>query len=203
MIGDAERLHARPLVPVAGPRRGLWWGATRLGSLLRDASFLLAGLLAVAAWDVTGSDLDISRWFGNAGGFAWRDHWFVAGVLHANAKWLAWLVGVLLLVNVWRPFPFARDVPKGRRVWWAATTLACAALIPLLKLVRLTSCPWSLAEIGGSARYISHWAFGEAGGGAGGVASRPVTRPRRSASSRATSSRCATAHPSRRGAGYS
>jgi len=37
----------------------------------------------------------------------------------------------------------------------------------LLKLGSLTSCPWSLAEFGGTATYVSHWAFGQADGGPG------------------------------------
>ena len=41
--------------------------------------------------------------------------------------------------------------------------------IPLLKRVSLTSCPWSLAEFGGAARPVSHWAWGVADGGAGTV----------------------------------
>ena len=134
---------------------------------LRDALFLLAGLLAVSAWDATGLDLAVSRLFADAGGFVWRDNWLLAGVLHQNARWLAWLIGAALLVNVWRPLPFARATPKRLRVWWIATTIACVALIPLMKLASLTSCPWSLAEFGGTAHYVSHWAFGQADGGPG------------------------------------
>jgi membrane-associated PAP2 superfamily phosphatase len=37
----------------------------------------------------------------------------------------------------------------------------------LLKQLSLTSCPWSLAEFGGSARHVSHWAWGVADGGEG------------------------------------
>jgi membrane-associated PAP2 superfamily phosphatase len=133
----------------------------------RDGVVLFIGLLAIVAWDATGLDLTISRLFGDASGFAWRDQWLFAVVLHEGAKWLAWAIGGLLLVGIWRPLPFARACPKGMRVWWLATTLACVALIPLLKQFSLTSCPWSLTEFGGTARYVSHWAFGQADDGPG------------------------------------
>jgi len=138
-----------------------------LRRLRRDGAFLLAGLLAVTAWDATALDLPISRLFADSHGFGWRDHWLFAGVLHEGAKWFAWAIGGLLLINIWRPFPFARGCPRPLRIWWLATTLACVALIPAMKQFSLTSCPWSLAEFGGTARYVSHWAFGVTDGGPG------------------------------------
>ena len=36
-----------------------------------------------------------------------------------------------------------------------------------LKVFSLTSCPWSLAEFGGSATHVSHWLIGQADGGPG------------------------------------
>ena len=140
---------------------------SRHSPLLRDAAWLLAGFLALAAWDAAGLDLPISRLFGNAAGFALRDQWFVAGVLHNGARWVAWGVGLVLLIGIWRPLPFARRLERAERVWWLAATLACVALIPLLKYVSLTSCPWSLAEFGGPASHVSHWLFGQADGGPG------------------------------------
>ena len=71
------------------------------------------------------------------------------------------------MANAWRPLPFARSVPRPRRAWWLATTLATVVLIPLLKRGSLTSCPWSLAEFGGVATYVSHWAWGMPDGGDG------------------------------------
>jgi membrane-associated PAP2 superfamily phosphatase len=138
-------------------RRPLW----------RDLAFLFAGLLAITAWDLTGLDLPISRLFADAHGFAWRDHWLAGAVMHDGTRGAAWLLGAVLAVNVWWPLPFARAVARPVRIWWLATTLACVGLIPLLKVVSLTSCPWSLAEFGGTARHVSHWAFGERDGGPG------------------------------------
>jgi membrane-associated PAP2 superfamily phosphatase len=132
-----------------------------------DAARLGLAFLALCAWDALGLDLDVSRLFGDASGFSWRDHWLVGGILHANARWVAWTFCLGLLANVWRPLPFARSVPRPERWWWLATTLACVLLIPLLKRGSLTSCPWSLAEFGGVARHVSHWAWGVSDGGTG------------------------------------
>lgn len=136
-------------------------------TLSRDLLHLGAGLLLLAAWDLVGLDLPISRLFADTSGFALRDQWFVSGVLHSGARWVAWVVAIVLVVGIWRPLPFARDVPRRERVLWVLATIACVALIPLLKQVSLTSCPWSLAEFGGPARKVSHWLVGQADGGTG------------------------------------
>jgi membrane-associated PAP2 superfamily phosphatase len=136
-------------------------------TLPRDVVFLLVGLLALIAWDVVGLDLPISRLFGNAAGFALRDHWLTEGVLHNGARWLAWGVAIVLVIGIWRPLPIARRLSRRERVAWVVTTLACVILIPLLKQVSLTSCPWSLAEFGGTARHVSHWLVGQTDGGPG------------------------------------
>lgn len=132
-----------------------------------DAAALAMAFIALFTWDALGLDLPISRLFGGAPGFAWRDHWFVAGVLHGGARWVAWAVALVLVANVWRPMSFARELSRGARAWWAVATVACVILIPLLKQVSLTSCPWSLHEFGGTAAYVSHWALGMRDGGQG------------------------------------
>ena len=152
-------------------RRAAWAPASpaRLarGELRRDLLILAAAFAALLAWDGLGLDLPISRLFGSAGGFAWRDQWFVSAVLHSGARYLAWAVALVLAAGIWRPLPFARGLPRADRIAWVAATAACAVLIPLLKLASLTSCPWSLAEFGGAARHVSHWALGQADGGPG------------------------------------
>jgi membrane-associated PAP2 superfamily phosphatase len=40
-------------------------------------------------------------------------------------------------------------------------------LVPLLKRVSATSCPWDLAEFGGHALYVPHWRLGVSDGGPG------------------------------------
>jgi len=133
----------------------------------RDLLILAASFLALIAWDALGLDLPISRLFGDASGFPWRDQWLVSDVLHSGARYLAWVLAIVLAIGIWRPLPFARGLTREERVAWVLATVACALLIPLLKLASLTSCPWSLAEFGGTATKVSHWAFGVADGGPG------------------------------------
>ena len=133
----------------------------------RDAVALALAFIALFAWDALGLDLPISRVFGAADGFAWRDQWFVAGVLHAGARWVGWAVALTLVASIWRPLPLARSLSPAARTWWVAATVACVLLIPLLKQLSLTSCPWSLGEFGGAAAYVSHWAIGVRDGGPG------------------------------------
>ncbi|MGQ3050199.1 MAG: phosphatase PAP2 family protein [Roseateles sp.] len=60
-------------------------------------------------------------------------------------------------------------MPRRSRLWWIGTTLACVALIPVLKRASSTSCPWSLIQFGGDfARYVPHWLLGLPDGGPGG-----------------------------------
>ncbi|MDR7331625.1 phosphoethanolamine--lipid A transferase [Roseateles asaccharophilus] len=138
------------------PARRSW----RLESL---GTWLSLGVLLL--WDASGLDLRFARYWGDAGGFAWREHWLTAGVLHEGGRALAWVVVALLVVNVVRPL--WRLQSRRERVWWLAVTLACVALIALLKRASTTSCPWDLTEFGGVARHLSHWRLGVADGGGG------------------------------------
>jgi membrane-associated PAP2 superfamily phosphatase len=136
--------------------------------LRRDLSSLLVALALVLLWDASGLDLPAVRIFGSAAGFVWRDHWLTHGLLHEGARVLGNLVLLALVVNVWRPLPFARRLSRRERLAWLATLLLCVATIPLLKAGSLTSCPWSLEEFGGSAHHVSHWLWGVRDGGGGG-----------------------------------
>lgn len=135
--------------------------------LRRDLLVLALGLVVLVAWDALGLDLPISRLFGAASGFPWRDHWLFADVLHTGVRYAAWALAIVLAVGIWRPLPFARGLARRERVAWVVATIGCAVVIPTLKLASLTSCPWSLAEFGGTATHVSHWAFGVADGGPG------------------------------------
>lgn len=136
--------------------------------LRRDLSVCLALLALLLLWDLSGWDLAIMRAFAGRSGFAWRDHWFTTVVLHQGGRLVGWVVLIGLIVQLWRPLPFASDLPASERRWWLATCLLCLLVIPLLKHASQTSCPWSLAEFGGTARYVSHWRLGTADGGGGG-----------------------------------
>jgi membrane-associated PAP2 superfamily phosphatase len=115
----------------------------------------LAALVLLLAWDLLALDRAAMHLVGSAQGFGWRDHVLTSGLLHGGGRVLGWAVLALLVVNVWRPlWP---GPSRGERVRWLAVTLLCALLVPALKQLSPTSCPWDLAEFGGQARYLPHW----------------------------------------------
>jgi len=135
----------------------------------RAAALALLALLPLMLWEVAGGDMPLSRVFGSAQGFAWRNDWWMSTVLHDGTRHLAWLLAALLVLNVWRPLTPA--LTRRERVWWLLATLAGAAVVPLVKHQSLTSCPWDLAEFGGLAHHVPHWlqlgplAVADGGGG--------------------------------------
>jgi membrane-associated PAP2 superfamily phosphatase len=131
------------------------------------ATILIAFALLLFAWDATGLDLAMMRGLGGPAGFAWRDAFVTRVVLHDGGRIVAALLLVGLVVNIWKPIGPMTRVPRADRVWCLAACVACLVGISLLKRASLTSCPWSLAEFGGVARYVSHWAWGVADGGGG------------------------------------
>jgi membrane-associated PAP2 superfamily phosphatase len=136
----------------------------------RDAAWALAGLALLAAWDASGLDLAAARLFGSAQGFAPRDTWWANRVLHDGGRWAAWAVLAALALPLLRRPPAAAAPPqpgRGERGFWVLAMLLTALVVPLLKRASLTSCPWDLAEFGGTARYVSHWLPGVADGGGG------------------------------------
>lgn len=133
--------------------------------LKRDVGIALAALLPVVAWDASGLDLAVQRLFGNADGFVWRSHWATSTVLHQGGRALAWVVVALLALNVVRPL--GCSLTRGERLRWLLVTLLVFTVVPLVKDTSATSCPWSLAEFGGKASYVSHWRWGVGDGGPG------------------------------------
>ena len=134
------------------------------------ASAWSAALLCLAlllAWDASGLDLSIVRAIGTAEGFALRQHWLTAQLVHEGGRWLSALGLVsLLLINL-LPRRLLPDLSRRERRVWLACTLLSLLLISLIKRVSSTSCPFDLVEFGGVARYISHWQFGLPDGGPG------------------------------------
>jgi membrane-associated PAP2 superfamily phosphatase len=76
------------------------------------------------------------------------------------------MMGFILLANL-RPRQVLPGLTRSERLGWLLTTLLCLVVVSLIKRASLTSCPWDLAEFGGTAHYISHWAFGLRDGGGG------------------------------------
>ena len=156
----AHRLTAMPLrqpAPAPAP-----------ATVSRDVWWLAAGLALLVAWEASGLDIVVTRHLGTPQGFAWREHWLTAGVIHQGLRAVGWGVFAALVVGIWRPWAFMATLAQRERVAWVATTLLCVALIPLLKRASATSCPWSLAEFGGGAAvYVPHWVLGRVDGGSG------------------------------------
>lgn len=129
-------------------------------SAQRDAVIALFGLALLLAWDASGLDLPLMRLFGSAQGFAWREHWLTARVLHEGGRYLSIALFTLTFVNVLHPVGPWRGLTRGERIWWLGVTVLCLVLIPLIKRHSATSCPWELQEFGGTAHYLSHWRAG-------------------------------------------
>jgi membrane-associated PAP2 superfamily phosphatase len=136
-------------------------------STYNDLLWTLATLGLLVAWDASGLDLLSARPWGSVHGFPLHDNWFLSTVLHDDARRAAWLPALWLIVGVWLPTGVLRRLSRSRRVQWTATTLLALAAIALLKHASHTSCPWDLAEFGGAASRVSHWAFGTPDGGPG------------------------------------
>lgn len=139
----------------------------RAGTWPRQLFAVGVGLFMLMAWDASGLDLWVMRHVGTANGFAWRDSWLTAGLIHQGGRALSWVaVAFILAVNL-RPAQWLPRLTRRERLGWLLTTVLCLALIALVKRASLTSCPWDLHEFGGSAHYVSHWLLGRHDGGAG------------------------------------
>jgi membrane-associated PAP2 superfamily phosphatase len=126
-----------------------------------------AALLLVLAWDASGLDLALAASAGGANGFPLRDHWLWSKLLHDRLRIAAWGAVLWLATGLFRPIGVLRRLPRARVAWLLGTVLGAMVLVSLLKQRSLTSCPWDLREFGGTARHVSHWAWGLADGGPG------------------------------------
>ena len=134
---------------------------------------LLAGALPLA-WDASNGDLAAARAFGDASGFAQRDSWWASRLIHDGGRMLSWAVLAGLVLAALRParpgqhsHQHSHHPSRSQRWCWIGVMLLCVVAVPALKRGSLTSCPWDLAEFGGLARHVSHWAWARADGGPG------------------------------------
>lgn len=134
---------------------------------LRDAVAALVPLALVLLWDASHLDLALARLAGGPQGFPWREHWLLAAVLHDGARVLAFAVATWLVLGIWWPTGPLRDVPRRARVQWFASLLVAVLVVNALKHASRTSCPWDLADFGGTAPYVSHWMWAAGDGGRG------------------------------------
>ncbi|MGY0194913.1 phosphatase PAP2 family protein [Leptothrix sp. BB-4] len=139
------------------------------GTGKRDALVTAVAAALLLAWDLGGLDLPVAALFGTASGFPLRDAWWTSRLLHEGGRALAMVVLLLMVVDAIRPtlHPAPAGPSRARRWQWIGATLACLVLIPAIKRVSPTSCPWDLSVFGGVARHISHWRFGMPDGGGG------------------------------------
>ena len=136
-------------------------------SLKSDWAWCAAFWMIVLLFDASGADAWFIRLYGTASGFPWRDHWLTSDVMHRGGRVASWLLfGVTVALTV-RPWQAIAMMPRRHRVWWVACTVLCLLLIPLIKRISLTSCPWDLRDFGGPADWVSHWNWGAADGGSG------------------------------------
>jgi membrane-associated PAP2 superfamily phosphatase len=132
----------------------------------RDLMVTLAALALLLAWDASGLDLAAARLFGNAQGFAWADHFVTSRLLHDGGRLAAMvLLAGMVARALWRSR--AGEPSRSSRWAWVGVTLLGTLLVPAIKRISSTSCPWSLSEFGGTARYLSHWQWGVPDGASG------------------------------------
>jgi len=130
-------------------------------------------LLLALSWDLAGQDLALMRWWGDTQGFALPPPPWVAktpqhgpprpvgrgpggGLVGGRGGWLGRRGG--------GRGP-GRAGTRTERLAVGLGALTALLVVNLIKRVSLTSCPWDLAEFGGSAQYVSHWLLGVADGG--------------------------------------
>lgn len=133
----------------------------------RWLAITLAMLALNLLWDLSGQDLAMARWWGDAQGFALRDDPFLEQYAHEAMRWIGWALAFALSIGVWFPFGVLRRLPTRRRLQIVASLLAALAVVGLFKHISTTSCPWDLAAFGGLAQHVSHWRWGVPDGGGG------------------------------------
>ncbi|MED5619914.1 phosphatase PAP2 family protein [Ideonella sp. BN130291] len=128
-----------------------------LGPWARAPWFAPAGVAALLLLAFLGNrlgvDLWLSRAFGGPAGFAWREHWFTAGLLHEGARHLSLAAGAALLLlwlASWLPAWRGRLQPLRAPVGFVLVSAVAAAwAVATLKHRSLHSCPWDLQPFGG------------------------------------------------------
>ena len=107
--------------------------ADRQPAARTDLLLSTAALALLVCWEASGWDLRLIRVYGDAGGFAWRDHWLAAALLHDGGRWLA---GACLTLLAWDAFRPAGTGPScAERRYWLAIVIAGLVLIPSLVFV--------------------------------------------------------------------
>lgn len=133
-------------------------------SVWLDLTITLVLLALIAAWDWSGLDMALALPLGTPHGFPLQDNWFLAKVVHEGARRAAWLPALWLIAGIWWPTGLLRRLTQAQRIEWVALLMLSLVVVSLVKQSSLTSCPWDLAQFGGTARWVSHWALVSDGG---------------------------------------
>jgi membrane-associated PAP2 superfamily phosphatase len=130
-----------------------------------DLTIAALALVALLLWEVSGIDLILTRAYGGHAGFAWRDAWLTRVLLHDGGRAIAWCVFAFMVGDAMQPFAVG---PSRAQRWRSiGATLVCLLLVPTIKRLTDSSCPWDLSEFGGVAAYVPHWQLGVHDGGPG------------------------------------
>ena len=124
-------------------------------------------LFLVLAWEATGLDFWLTSLVASTDGFAARDHWILALVLHEGGRALSGLLLALLAVCVLWPRDVVLGLSRRRRLWLLLAVASAMLLVSALKRLSATSCPWDLQGLGGTFAWVPHLRWGEVDGGPG------------------------------------
>ena len=127
----------------------------------------LAWMGLIVIWEWSGADLWVVGRLADSHGFALQNDWWLRVVMHEGLRRISTLVYLALLVALWKPFGFLRRITLRQRAEIVIGVTVSLLAISAIKHFSLTSCPWDLAQFGGAAKYLSHWAWGVSDGGAG------------------------------------
>jgi membrane-associated PAP2 superfamily phosphatase len=127
----------------------------------RHADLLAVAVLSalLALWSNRWSDGDLitAAWFFDAaaGAFPLRRQWLLSAVLHDGLKWLAVLVWLGLLAgwSVLRLRGAAAEL-RGRLAFVLVASLLAVIAVNMARAQSAHSCPWYVADFGGSGQFF-------------------------------------------------
>lgn len=118
---------------------------------------VLSALLALCSNRWSDGDLITAAWFFDAaaGAFPLRRQWLLSAVLHDGLKWLAVLVWLGLLAgwSVLRLRGAAAEL-RGRLAFVLVASLLAVIAVNLARAQSAHSCPWYVADFGGSGQFF-------------------------------------------------
>lgn len=124
-------------------------------------------LILTVVWEWIGADRPAVALLADSHGFALQNDWWLRVVLHDGLRRVSTLAYIALIVALWKPFGFLRSLTQRQRLEIISGVTISLIAVNCVKQFSLTSCPWDLAQFGGAAQYVSHWAWGLSDGGAG------------------------------------